>query len=49
MNRDELEKLIGQVQKKMKRAATELDFENAAILRDQLIELKKILNDLTSL
>ena len=49
MDRDELEKLIGQVQKKMKRAATELDFENAAILRDQLIELKKILNDLTSL
>jgi excinuclease ABC subunit B len=48
MDRDELEKLIGQVQKKMKRAATELDFENAAILRDQLIELKKILNDLTT-
>ncbi|MBE5828370.1 MAG: excinuclease ABC subunit UvrB [Butyrivibrio sp.] len=48
MDRDELEKLIGQVQKKMKRAATELDFENAAILRDQLIELKKILNDLTA-
>ena len=47
MDKDELEKLIGQVQKKMKRAATELDFETAATLRDQMIELKKIYNDLT--
>ena len=47
MNQDELEKLIGQVQKKMKKAATELDFETAATLRDQMVELKKILNDLT--
>nr|WP_330369755.1 UvrB/UvrC motif-containing protein [Butyrivibrio sp. FCS014] len=48
MSAEELEKLIGQVQKKMKRAAAELDFENAAMLRDQLIDLKKIYNDLTS-
>ena len=48
MGAEELEKLMGQVQKKMKKAATELDFENAAMLRDQLIELKKIYNDLTS-
>jgi excinuclease ABC subunit B len=47
MDQAELEKLIGDVQKKMKRAATELDFETAATLRDQMIELKKILNDLT--
>jgi excinuclease ABC subunit B len=47
MDQAELEKLIGQVQKKMKKAATELDFETAATLRDQMIELKKILNDLT--
>ena len=47
MDQEELEKLIGQVQKKMKRAATELDFETAATLRDQMIELKKIYNDLT--
>ncbi len=47
MSAEELEKLIGQVQKKMKRAATELDFENAAMLRDQLIDLKKIYNSLT--
>ncbi|WP_022768061.1 excinuclease ABC subunit UvrB [Butyrivibrio sp. NC2007] len=48
MDRDELEKLIAQVQKKMKRAATELDFETAAMLRDQLIDLKKVHNELTS-
>ncbi|SEG21173.1 Excinuclease ABC subunit B [Butyrivibrio sp. Su6] len=47
MNQEELEKLIGQVQKKMKKAAAELDFENAAMLRDKMIELKKVLNDLT--
>ena len=48
MDRDELEKLIAQVQKKMKRAATELDFETAAMLRDQLIDLKKVHTQLTS-
>ena len=47
MDQDELEKLIADVQKKMKRAATELDFETAATLRDKMIELKKILNDMT--
>ncbi len=46
MNRDELEKLIAKVQKKMKKAAAELDFESAAMLRDQMVELKKSLNDL---
>jgi excinuclease ABC subunit B len=47
MSAEELEKLIGQVQKKMKRAATELDFETAATLRDQMIELKTIYNEIT--
>lgn len=46
MNREELEKLIGQVQKKMKKAAAELDFELAAKLRDQMVELKKQLDDM---
>ncbi|MCD8248259.1 MAG: excinuclease ABC subunit UvrB [Lachnospiraceae bacterium] len=46
MSREELEKLIGQVQKKMKKAAAELDFETAATLRDQMIELKKQMNGL---
>lgn len=41
MSREELEKLMKQVEKDMKKAATELNFEKAAELRDQLIELKK--------
>ncbi len=41
MSREEVEKLIGSVQRKMKKAAAELDFESAAQLRDQMIELKK--------
>ncbi len=43
MDKDELEKLIAQLQKKMKRAATDLDFETAAMLRDELISLKEVL------
>ena len=31
----------------MKKAAAELDFESAAMLRDKMVELKKVLNDLT--
>ena len=46
MNREELEKLIASLQKKMKKAAAELDFESAAELRDKLIELKKYLLEL---
>ena len=45
MSRPELEKLIADVQKKMKKAAAELNFEAAAELRDKLIELKKHLNE----
>lgn len=41
MTREELEKLMKKVEKDMKKAATELNFEKAAQLRDQLIELKK--------
>ncbi len=46
MNRKELEKLIGEVQKKMQKAATELNFEAAAELRDKMLELKKKLQEL---
>lgn len=41
MSREELEKLMKKVEKDMKKAATELQFEKAAGLRDTLIELKK--------
>lgn len=46
MSRKELEELIGKVQKQMKAAAAELNFEMAAELRDKMIELKKNLNEL---
>lgn len=46
MNRKELEKLIGEVQKKMKQAAADLNFEAAAELRDKMVILKKQLLEL---
>ena len=46
MNREELEKLIGEVQKQMKKAAAELNFEAAATLRDRMISLKKYLQEM---
>ena len=46
MSEKELTKLIKDVEKKMKKAAAELNFEAAAELRDKLIELKKILHDM---
>lgn len=42
MSAKELEKLIADVTKQMKKAAAELNFEAAAELRDKLIELKKL-------
>ena len=45
-SRKELEKLIADVTKQMKKAAAELDFESAAQLRDKMFELKKSLNDM---
>lgn len=41
MSRAELEKLIKDVSKQMRKAAAELNFEAAAALRDKMIELKQ--------
>ena len=46
MNRKELMKLITKVEKQMREAAANLNFEQAAELRDKLIELKKNLEEL---
>lgn len=46
MSRKELEKLIAQVEKQMKKAAADLNFETAAELRDKMAELKKKLKEL---
>ena len=45
MEDKELEKLAKDLDKAMKKAATELNFEEAARLRDRLLEVKKILLD----
>lgn len=46
MTKEELEKQIQKVMKRMNQASAELNFEAAAALRDQMIELKKILEKL---
>ena len=46
MSREELEKLVNDVSKQMRKAAAELNFEAAAELRDKMIELKQMLQEL---
>ncbi len=46
MSREELEKLVAKVEKQMRKAAADLNFEAAAELRDQMVDLKKKLLDL---
>ncbi|MBQ7564379.1 MAG: excinuclease ABC subunit UvrB [Lachnospiraceae bacterium] len=43
MDKDELKKLIKKVEDKMRKAAAELDFETAAMLRDEMLSLKEML------
>lgn len=43
--RDERLKLIRELEKQMQEAARQLEFEQAAILRDQVIELRRSLHD----
>ena len=44
MSAKELQRLIAKIRKQMEKAATELDFETAANLRDQMLELQKHLS-----
>lgn len=48
MSEKELKKLIDTVEKNMRKAAADLNFEAAMELRDKMMELKKQLLDLTS-
>ncbi len=43
LSRDELARLIRELEKQMKQAAQELEFEKAALLRDQIFELRAVL------
>ena len=49
MSETELKAVIKELTKKMNQAAVELNFETAAKLRDEIIELKKHLVDLTAM
>ena len=46
MSCKELMKLIAQVEKQMRAAAADLNFEQAAELRDKMLELKRNLQEL---
>ena len=46
MDAGELNKLMKELQKKMHKAAAELNFEEAAVLRDRMLEVKKTLLDM---
>ncbi len=48
MDKSELRKEIEKVMGRMQKAAAELDFEQAAVLRDQMKEMKKLLFDMES-
>ncbi|MBO4618169.1 MAG: excinuclease ABC subunit UvrB [Lachnospiraceae bacterium] len=49
MSREEMEKEVVKLERRMKRAAADLNFEEAVELRDRMIELKKALLDLDQL
>jgi len=46
MDAGELNKLMKELQKRMHKAAAELNFEEAALLRDRMLEVKKMLLEL---
>jgi excinuclease ABC subunit B len=47
--RNELQKIINEMEKQMKEAAKNLEFEKAAALRDEMYELKTLLAEDESL
>ena len=43
--KNDLQRLVKDLEKQMKRAAKDLEFEKAALLRDQVVDLRKVLVD----
>jgi excinuclease ABC subunit B len=41
--RDELARMVKDIESQMKTAARDLEFEKAALLRDQVVELRRII------
>jgi len=49
MPKNEMQKIIAELEKQMKEAAKNLEFEKAAVLRDQIYELRSILAEESNL
>ena len=49
MPKNELQRLVSELEKQMKEAAKNLEFEKAAALRDEMYELRNILADESNL
>lgn len=49
MERSEIQKVVNEMEKQMKEAARNLEFEKAAVLRDQIFELRGILAEVSNL
>ena len=43
--KDQVHRMLGELEKQMKRAAQDLEFEKAALLRDQILELRRSLEE----
>ena len=43
--KEEISKVVRELEKQMKQAAKNLEFEKAAAFRDQIVELRKVLAD----
>ena len=43
--KDDLQRMVKEFERQMKHASSNLEFEKAAILRDQIVDLRKLIED----